>query len=98
MTRFKAHNGDRFIVRLRDVGDKFAILKKKKELYMKKGGKRVPIFVDDDLSKEDRVVQQKARMECKRLREGGHEAKVGHKRIFVDGIEMRCDREADIFR
>lgn len=97
VSRFKTYNGDRFIVRLRDLEDKFALMKKKKEMVSERDGKMVQIYLDDDLSRDDRIVQKKARDECKQLRANGIDAKVGHKRIYVDGKERRWNREEKVF-
>lgn len=97
VSRFKTYNGDRFIVRLRDLEDKFALMKKKKEMVSERDGKTVQIYLDDDLSRDDRIVQKKARDECKQLRANGIDAKVGHKRIYVDGKERRWNREEKVF-
>lgn len=35
-----------------------------------------PVIVDEDLSRDDREIQKKARGKCKKLRELGYEAKV----------------------
>lgn len=53
VSRFKTDNGDRFIIRLRDLEDKFQLLKKKKEMSVVRDGKNVPIYIDEDLSRED---------------------------------------------
>lgn len=97
VSRFRTVNGDRFIIRLRDLEDKFLLLKKKKEMVVVREGKSVPIYIDEDLSKEDRIIQKKAREECKLLREKGREAKVGHRRIYVDGKERRWSKDENVF-
>lgn len=69
------------------------LLKKKKEMSVVRDGKNVPIYIEEDLSREDRMIQKKAREECKLLREQGKEAYVGHRRIHVDGKERRWDKD-----
>lgn len=98
VSRFRTDNGDRFIIRLRDLEDKFQLLRKKKDMVVVRDGKNVPIYIDEDLSREDRLVQKKAREECKPLREMGKEAKVGHRRIYVDGKERRWNNDEGVFQ
>lgn len=97
VSRFKTYNGDRFIVRLRDLEDKFSLMKKKKDMVVERDGKTIPIYINDDLSREDRIIQKKARDECKLLRENGIVAKMGHRRIYVDGKERRWNAEENEF-
>lgn len=85
--------GVRQVVRLAEFEDKMIVMRNKKKFFEEKGDKRIPIYVDDDLTPEEREIQKKARDFAKMKREEGCEVKVGHKKVFVKGVEMRWVNE-----
>lgn len=75
--KFKSLTGDRLIVTMKDFEDKLAVLRKKKLIYLVEEGKMKPIYVNDDLIREDQGIQKKARDICREAKKLGKEAKIG---------------------
>lgn len=95
--RIKTSVGDKFIVKMKDFDDKLAVMRKKKMLYEERNGDKLPIYVDDDLTQEDREIQKLARDQCKKAREQGKKAKVGYRRIYINEKEHKWNPEKNSF-
>lgn len=95
--RFKAIAGDRLIITMKDFEDKLTVLRKKKSIYLVEGGKMRPIYVNDDLIREDQEIQKKARDICREARKLGKEAKIGYKKVFINGKEYKWELEKNAF-
>lgn len=93
----KLDRGDKVIVKARYMEQKIAIMKKKTEMYEITDGKRMPIYIDDDHTREERDIQKKARDMAKKLREEGHEVKVGYQKVIKNGKLVKWNREAGDF-
>lgn len=95
--KFSSYAGDRLVVTMKDFEDKMIVLRKKKSMYTGDNGERTPIYVNDDLIREDQEIQKKARDQCKEARKLGKEAKIGYKKIYINGKEYRWDLERKEF-
>lgn len=95
--RFKAIAGDRLIITMKDFEDKLTVLRKKKSIYLVEGGKMRPIYVNDDLIREDQEIQKKARDICREARKLGKEANIGYKKVFINGKEYKWELEKNAF-
>lgn len=95
--RIRSERGDRQVVRLAEFEDKMIVMKNKKKFFEKRGEEKIPIYVDDDLTIEEREIQKKARDFAKTKREEGCVVKVGYKKVFVEGAEMRWSTEEKSF-
>lgn len=97
VARIKTSVGEKLIIRMKCFDDKMSVLKKKKMIYEDCEGQKMPIYVDDDLTKEDREIQKKARDHCKIARELGKAAKVGYRKVFINGKEHKWNQENNNF-
>lgn len=95
--KIKTSVGDKVIVKMKDFHDKLAVMRKKKMMYEERDGRKLPIYVDDDLTQEDREIQKRARDQCKKARELGKVANVGHRRIYINGKEYKWNQEKNDF-
>lgn len=77
----KLRSGDnKIIARLLTMDDKIRVMKNKGAL-----SKLGNVYLSDDLIKKDQFAQYKAREFAKQMRADGKEAKVGNKRVVVNG-------------
>lgn len=53
---FKTARGERQVVKMGDFENKMIVIKNKRKFYEEKGSKRLPIYIDDDLTPEERDV------------------------------------------
>lgn len=90
---FKTALGERQVVRMGDFEDKLTVMKNKKKFFEEKESKKLPIYVDDDLTTEERKIQKKARDFARIQREEGKVVKIGYKKVYVAGVEMRWTNE-----
>lgn len=95
--RFKTVLGERQVVKMKDFEDKLIVMRNKKKLYEESRGEKTPFYVDDDLTQEDREIQKKAREFAKVSRAAGREARVGYRKVFEDGVEMRWSNDKKEF-
>lgn len=95
--RINTNTETKFLVKMRDFEDKLKIFRNKKELFNEVDGKKYPIYVSDDLIKVDRDVQKLARDACREERKRGNDAKVGYKKIFINGKEHKWNEDVNDF-
>lgn len=62
---FKSFTEDRLIVTMKDFEEKLTALRKKKSICLVEEGKMRPMYVNDDLIREDQEIQKKARDVCR---------------------------------
>ena len=77
--------------------DKRAIMAAKKQLQSNEGNRTTKIFVDDDLTPGDRLIQYKARKFAKMNREKGAEVRIGARKVKMDGEWLFYDADTDEF-
>ena len=65
-------------VELRCLEDKIAIMKNKNKLQ------GTDIYIDDDLTKQEREIQRTLRMRAREEREKGNEARVGYQKLMIN--------------
>lgn len=70
------------IIELEDWETKEKIMKEKKKLREKYMNK---IYIDHDLTREEREVQRRIRERAKKEREEGKRIKIGYKKINIEG-------------
>lgn len=80
----------KIIVKLASFNEKLNIIKAKKDLDDN-------IFISDDLIKKDQFIQYKAREFAKAARKIKKEAKVGSRKVYVDGILHVWDESTETF-
>lgn len=85
------------LVKCNSFDDKLKIMRNKAKLDMIKNNEKVPIYVSDDLIKKDRMIQSKARQFAKDKKTSGFEAKVGHKKVLVNGKWHQWDETTETF-
>ena len=72
---------------------------KTKEKIMKEKSKLrgENIYIDHDMTKEEREIQRKLRMRAREEKEAGRIAKVGYRKIFIDGKQWEwIDEEGEL--
>lgn len=79
--------GKKIVARCNTFEEKITILQSKKEMKSMERG--TPVYVDDDLPKEDRETQAKIRNEAKKRRDEGSQVKVAGTRMKIDNIWYR---------
>lgn len=80
--RMGANNNEAVVVRLQSLEDKKLIMKTK----MLRG---TQIFIDDDLTKEERIIQQIVRERAKEERNKGNRVIVGYQKVEINGMWLR---------
>lgn len=73
---------DKMLVKMENFEDKMELLINKRKLKGKQ------IYIDNDLSPQERNIQRKLRLEAVKLREEGKSVKIRHMHIMVDGKRM----------
>lgn len=69
----------RVIVEMEKWEEKEKIMKEMKANYM------VGIFIDHDMTKEEREVQRRLKERARKEREGGKKVKVGYRKMYIEG-------------
>lgn len=83
---------NKILVELEDMEEKIKIMRGKKRLMEKTETKGV--FIDDDLTREERGIQKALRERAREERQKGKKARVGYKKIVIDGVIRRWDERA----
>lgn len=80
------------IVELDEWKTKEKIMKEKSKLRGEK------IYIDHDMTREEREVQRKIRMRAREEKEAGRIVKVGYRKIFIGGIQWVWNEEVEELR
>lgn len=83
--KINTQKGSKVIVKLGTFEEKMFIFKNKQKLSAEVNGVNRPVYVDDDLSKKDQEIQFYGRQEAKLLKGKGVTAKIGFKKLQVNG-------------
>lgn len=73
---------NRTLVSIENFNGTLRVLRSKNKLRGKK------IYIDSDLTPQERDIQKKLRQTARKLREEGKNVKIGHMKLIVDGKEM----------
>lgn len=95
--KFNSKAGERYVVKMKNLEDKLVVLRKKKMLFTITEGEKNHVYVNDDLIREDQEIQKKGRDFCKEARKQGKEAKIGYRKIFIDGKEHKWNNDKQEF-
>lgn len=80
------------LIELENVEEKIKVMINKNKLRLLKEDK---IYMNDDLSKKDREIQEKIRKRANMEKRNGKNVKIGFRKIFVDGMEWRWNLEKE---
>lgn len=89
---FKMGEGRLTLVKLEKWEQKREVMGRKSRLREKNVGTK--IFIDDDLTKDERRIQKQLREFAREEREKGRRAKVGYKKVWIDGKCKKWDEES----
>lgn len=92
---FHARGGMKIIATCSSAAEKKALMSVKKTLVRRRGGKVTPIYIDNEMTREDRFIQFRVRAIAKEKRAEGKEVIVGLGKLKIDGIWMRYDPSTD---
>lgn len=70
------------VVKMATLNDKISVMKNKGKLRIKKSVK--PIFLDDDMTQEDRKIQYRARQFAKENKKEGNRIKIGFQKVQIN--------------
>lgn len=84
---------ERMIIEMESWGEKEKIMKEKKTLKQKAGMAKV--FIDNDLTQQERNIQKKLRDIAKQRRMEGKQIRVGYRKIIIDGKKWTWDETTD---
>lgn len=68
------------VATLENFDQKIELMKKKREVVTKKGGKTVPVYINDDLTAKEREISYKARNVRNNLKDKGKKAEIRYAR------------------
>ena len=85
---FATRDGTKKIVaRCRSDTEKRSLFRVKKNLTYQSGdGKVTPVYVNDDLPREDRIIQSRLVGIAKEKRKANHQVRIGTGKLMIDGI------------
>lgn len=93
---FKTQSGRGMIVAAcSNMEEKLCILRAKKKFVATEGGVIKPIYIDNDLPQQDRVVQERLRFIAKEERNKGKEVKVALGKLKIDGEWLYFNTDTD---
>lgn len=75
-----------YLISLTDQMEKIKVMQNKNKLRRMTEEK---IFIQDDLSKKDRNIQQQIRIRAKEEKDRGNTVKIGYRKLFINGIEWK---------
>lgn len=78
------------LIELKNTDDKIKIMKNKSKL---REYKEQNIYINDDMTKEEREIQEKIRRKAKEERTKGKTVKIGYQKLLVQGEQWRWNRE-----
>lgn len=78
------NGGKRIVAACRSLEDKRAIMVNKKQMVLCKENETTPVFLDDDLPREDQELQAKLREIARTKRKEGKKVRMGRNRINID--------------
>lgn len=85
---YKINKGRMIVATLENWEQKRNLMENKKKLKERSGEK---IYIDDDLTKNEREIQRQLREMAKEERKRGKRANVGYKKIWIEGKCMKWD-------
>lgn len=83
---FSSHNGKKIVASCGSVEEKKLIMSNKKLMRNCIGDTSRPVYLDDDLPKEDRELHSRARELARKLREEGKKARATRSRVMIDDL------------
>lgn len=88
----------RILARFGSFEDKLSIIKNKKALVrIDENGINRQIFINDDLTKKDQEISFHARKFAKRMKDEGKDARLGFRKVFVDGQLFLWEEDSKTF-
>lgn len=75
-----------------DRKDKEKTMKNKSQL---KNIKNARIYINNDLTKEEREKQKKIRQRAQQEKANGKTVKMGYNKLIIDGVEWKWNREKE---
>ena len=94
---FKPKNGKGMIVaECKSNEDKQCILRSKKQFVTTDGGEERPVYIDSDLTREDREMQNKLRWKAKEMRQQGKDVRIAMGKLKVDGEWLHLDAQGNL--
>lgn len=81
------------IVELGSEENKREVMQNKSKLRNRRGGQ---IYINDDLTKEERDIQKKIRQRAMEERSKGKQAKIGYSKLIIDGQTWKWNRRDNI--
>lgn len=87
--------GIMILAKVKSESQKSIIIKNRRKITVSGKG---PIYVDNDLTYEERVVQKKAREMKKILENEGKTARIGYQRLYTEGKVLIWDDKASDFK
>lgn len=86
------------LARLKNFDDKMKVIKSKKGLSMlDTKGEKVPVFVNDDMTKKDQLIQFRGRALAKEMRAKQKVVKIGFRKLSIDGAWHVWDDATEAF-
>lgn len=80
------------LIELKNTEDKIKLMKNKRKLREYKQQK---IYINDDMTKEERGIQEKIRRKAKEERMKGKTVKIGFQKLIVEGERWRWNKEEE---
>ncbi|KAI4471155.1 hypothetical protein MML48_1g21465 [Holotrichia oblita] len=81
-----------YLIELTSIEDKIKIMKNKSKL---KEYTEEKVYINDDMTKEEREIQEKIRRKAKEERMKGKPVKIGFQKLVVEGEQWRWSREKE---
>ncbi|KAK9745155.1 hypothetical protein QE152_g7164 [Popillia japonica] len=81
-----------YLIELTSIDDKIKIMKNKSKL---KEYTEEKVYINDDMTKEEREIQEKIRRKAKEERRKGKTVKIGFQKLVVEGEQWRWSREKE---
>lgn len=96
---FHARGGMKIIATCSNAAEKKALMSVKRTLVRKRGGGKVtPIYIDNEMTREDRFIQWRIRAIAKEKRAEGKDVMIVPGKLKIDGVWMRYDSSTDDVR
>lgn len=80
------------LIELENENEKVKVMKNKSKL---RRNKREKIFINDDMSKEERLIQGKIRKKAQEEKNKGKTVRIGFQKLVIDNEEWRWDNERE---
>ena len=87
----KSEGKELIVAKVASVAEKIEVMKNKGKLKGKW------IYIDDDLTKEERETQSEIRKQAREERDKGKTVKVGYKKLIINGTLFKwCEKEKKV--